>query len=266
MSLLKANGVQFGQSGTATNNFTLSVPSSPDGTIKLARGNSGATTADVVNIDSSGNVGIGATSFGAYRLNIEGNSASVGVGILLNDTNASGRLHTIRSDAGTLAIYDGTAGADRLRIDSSGRVGINVTSPLYRLQVDGDVGLTDTSSLYWATAGGTTRTSITGDSSGNLKLQTGSSNTERLRIDSSGNVGIGDTNPSSADHKLVIKHSHPTSGGGGISINQLVSGTGRAVQFVYQTNTQVGSITVTNSATAYNTSSDYAPKTKIKKF
>ena len=56
MSLLKANSVQIGQSATATNNFTLSIPSSPDGTIKLARGNSGATTADVLSVNASGNV------------------------------------------------------------------------------------------------------------------------------------------------------------------------------------------------------------------
>jgi len=56
MSLLKANSVQIGQSATATQNFTLSVPSSPDGTIKLARGNSGATTADILSVDASGNV------------------------------------------------------------------------------------------------------------------------------------------------------------------------------------------------------------------
>jgi hypothetical protein len=54
MSLLKSNSVQIGQSVTATNNFTLSVPSSPDGTIKLARGNSGATTADILTVNASG--------------------------------------------------------------------------------------------------------------------------------------------------------------------------------------------------------------------
>jgi hypothetical protein len=54
MSLLKSNSVQIGQSATATQNFTLSVPSSPDGTIKLARGNSGATTADVLTVASDG--------------------------------------------------------------------------------------------------------------------------------------------------------------------------------------------------------------------
>jgi len=55
MSLIKSNAVQIGQSGTATQNFTLAVPSSPDGTIKLARGNSGATTQDVISVDASGN-------------------------------------------------------------------------------------------------------------------------------------------------------------------------------------------------------------------
>jgi len=56
MSLLKSNSVQIGQSATATQNFTLSVPSSPDGTIKLARGNSGATTQDILTVNSSGAV------------------------------------------------------------------------------------------------------------------------------------------------------------------------------------------------------------------
>jgi hypothetical protein len=56
MSLIKANAVQIGQSGTATQNFTLAVPSSPDGTIKLARGNANATTQDVLSVDASGNI------------------------------------------------------------------------------------------------------------------------------------------------------------------------------------------------------------------
>ena len=54
MSLIKANAVQIGQSPTATQNFTLAVPSSPDGTIKLARGNAGATTQDVLNVSNTG--------------------------------------------------------------------------------------------------------------------------------------------------------------------------------------------------------------------
>ena len=65
MSLIKANAIQIGQSNTATENFTLEVPSSPDGTIKLARGNAGATTQDVLSVDASGNVAFaGITSLG----------------------------------------------------------------------------------------------------------------------------------------------------------------------------------------------------------
>jgi len=66
MSLLKSNSVQIGQSATATQNFTLSVPSSPDGTIKLARGNSGATTQDILTVNSSGEVAL--TNGGAITL------------------------------------------------------------------------------------------------------------------------------------------------------------------------------------------------------
>jgi hypothetical protein len=70
MSTLKTNNVQVGQSATATNNFTLYQPSTPDGTVRLGVGNSGATTADVASFNSSGvfafNSGYGssATAYG----------------------------------------------------------------------------------------------------------------------------------------------------------------------------------------------------------
>lgn len=62
MSTVKTNNVQVGQSGTATNNFTLYQPTSPDGTVRLGVGNSGATTADVLVATSGGNLAVGATS------------------------------------------------------------------------------------------------------------------------------------------------------------------------------------------------------------
>ena len=70
VSTLKTNNVQVGQSATATNNFTLYQPSTPDGTVRLGVGNSGATTADVASFNSSGvfafNSGYGssATAYG----------------------------------------------------------------------------------------------------------------------------------------------------------------------------------------------------------
>ena len=51
---LKINTIQLGDSATATNNFVLSVPTVPDGTVKLSRGNAGATTQDVLTISAAG--------------------------------------------------------------------------------------------------------------------------------------------------------------------------------------------------------------------
>jgi hypothetical protein len=63
MSTVIAKNVQVGTSGTASNNFTLYQPASPDGTVRLANGNSGTTT-DLVTVTSAGNVGIGTSSPG----------------------------------------------------------------------------------------------------------------------------------------------------------------------------------------------------------
>ena len=53
MSLLKIIKAQLGISSTPTNNFTLDA-SAQDGTMKLSRGNAGATTQDVMVVDGTG--------------------------------------------------------------------------------------------------------------------------------------------------------------------------------------------------------------------
>ncbi len=55
MSLLKIIKAQLGISSTQTNNFTLDA-SAQDGTMKLSRGNAGATTQDVMVVDAAGKV------------------------------------------------------------------------------------------------------------------------------------------------------------------------------------------------------------------
>ena len=61
MSTVKTNNVQVGQSGTATNNFTVYQPSTPDGTVRIGVGNSGATTLDVVTVSNAGNMTVTGT-------------------------------------------------------------------------------------------------------------------------------------------------------------------------------------------------------------
>lgn len=55
MSLLKMILAQLGLSATPANNFTLDA-SADNGTMKLARGNAGATTQDIMTVDADGKV------------------------------------------------------------------------------------------------------------------------------------------------------------------------------------------------------------------
>jgi len=54
---IKVNQLQLGDSLTATQNFVWQT--NVDGTAKLARGNVGATTQDILTVDAAGYVGIG---------------------------------------------------------------------------------------------------------------------------------------------------------------------------------------------------------------
>ena len=54
MSTINSKNVQVGTSNVAAENFTLYQPSTPDGTVRLGVGNSGATTGDVVTVNSAG--------------------------------------------------------------------------------------------------------------------------------------------------------------------------------------------------------------------
>jgi len=98
---------------------------------------------DQMIIDSNGNVGIGVTNPSA-PLNIVGsvqnmvkiNSSAIDTMLLLTNTTAGGHdWHIISSgtgswdSAGSFAIQDFTANANRLLIDQSGNVGIGVSAP-----------------------------------------------------------------------------------------------------------------------------------------
>ena len=90
-----------------------------------------------------------------------------------------------------------TAQTEALRIDSSQRVGIGTSSPARPLDVNGSARLSDGASLEW----GGTSSYIAGSSSSNT-LFFNTASTERARIDSSGNLCLGNT---SAAAKLDIR-------------------------------------------------------------
>jgi hypothetical protein len=101
-----------------------------------------------------------------------------------------------------------------MRIDSTGKVGIGTASPSYKLEVIGDIRLGSGGDLRIGSATGTTTSG--GDSqifndANNMIFATGTTSAERMRIDSSGNVGIGTTGPTA---KLTISQSAPSVAGG----------------------------------------------------
>ena len=118
--------------------------------------------------------------------------------------------------ADTIAFTEG--GAESMRIDSSGQVGIGTNAPAVKLDIrsaGGGAGSTlrigsganDIGTIqFFNTVGSTVNSTITGNlegsnAGGDLRFSTkatAGSLTERMRIDSSGNVGIGATANASA--------------------------------------------------------------------
>ena len=82
---------------------------------------------------------------------------------------------------------------ERMRITNAGNVGIGATSPYYALDVVNGIGITEGSALNWHNGSGSNSAQIFGDASDNLIFRNTSSDTERMRIDSNGQVGIGTT-------------------------------------------------------------------------
>ena len=114
MSTINSKNVQVGTSSTAAQNFTLYQPATPDGTVRLGVGNSGATTGDVIAVNSSGVTVTGALA----TTSVSGSGAS------LTGLNAS-NLSTGTIPTGILAVTQAaktsdttvatTAFVDRLR-------------------------------------------------------------------------------------------------------------------------------------------------------
>ena len=123
---------------------------------------SGSSAAERMRIDSSGNVGIN-TSSPSQSLHVVGEGlfekASADSVVEVSSTGGSGRSYQIRSQtSGDFYIYDNTASAARVTINSSGNVGIGKT-PSTALDVNGTVTATafagDGSGLTGVSSGAT---------------------------------------------------------------------------------------------------------------
>jgi len=289
--------------------------------------------AERMRIDGSGNVGINTTNpLVPLHVETSGTSTTIGDNAAVTlRSKAAGRATTLQfsdgANANWISALSGNLGfatnnTERMRIDSSGRVGIGTTSPtaLFTLSsssnteiniIDGtrtskiftqnggrDLQIQANQDLIINASGGTNVGIGTSSPSEKLHVKTSAANTtmlvensssqaryavdtdgpyiyaltsgdsalrvfgettERMRIDSSGNLLVGTTSANA----LITADNASNTGNTLLSLKDS-GGTGTHTQISFNnTNGQVGTINTSGTATSYNTSSDQRLKENI---
>jgi len=179
------------------------------------------SNATAITIDSSENVGIGTSSpvtglevattnytFTGTNFDIYGlfGDTSGGIRLGADSSTEDSVIGTTGTNNLQFVTYNGSAWGSRMTLTNTGNVGIGTSSPTRKLVVKSDAATSDNSSIsiISGTAGfaqlllGDTTTDVRGYlayQNSNDSLQIGCAGTEAMRIDSSGNVGIGTSSP-----------------------------------------------------------------------
>lgn len=156
---------------------------------------------------SGGDVAIGTANSSGYKLQVNGSinaNSTISVAAWLALKNVSGSILGVgginASEYTTLTLH--TSGAERMRITSAGNVGIGTSSPLNKFTVLGvsSYQLSDANDIRLIinpTASGIQISSTYNTTGSYQPLIFSTSDTERMRITSGGNVSIGNTQANS---------------------------------------------------------------------
>jgi len=216
---------------------------------------------------------------------------------LLDDANAAAARNTL--GLGTAAVksvnnmgdivvagftstgIDDNANATSITISPNGKVGIGGGAGVAALSVQKDISVGGTNPIIFLSEDATStatptyiqRNSTTGHmdiyndgtgSNGVIKFFTGDGS-EKARITADGDLLIGKNNSNFNQKGILLTNlgvSNFTRAGNTVSLNRLL--TNGTIQDFHKDGGVVGSISVTSSATSYNTSSDYRLKEDVK--
>jgi hypothetical protein len=173
---------------------------------------------------------------------------------------SSGNDLTISADTGNTGGVARflTGGTERMRIDSSGNLLVGLTTAVSGWSKSIQVQDSSSAAVCTSITGANARNWFTGTNSDGLwSAYDATAGAYRMRISTGGNVGI-NTDPS-GNARLVIGYDGNAQPG--IRSYDTYSGVGTNNAWsIYRNASQVGTVTTTLSATAYNTSSDYRLK------
>jgi len=259
--------------------------------VQPSAGGSAGVLTEALRITNDGNLGVGTdspdkkmtivdTSAGSVtyplRLQNSGTTAGTNVGLIFTTKNSGGGSASsiIRSESedtsGNNSLVfttpSGGSSAERMRIDSDGKLTVSAGSNIASFQ---SIGSGSNLRKFDISTGGdrvVINAALLTNAATDLAIQTGG--TERMRINSAGNVLVGKSTDDDNSIGCRLANFGVVSATRSDNVSAIFgrkTSVGNVVLF-RQDGTQVGSISLTASATSYNTSSDYRLKEDLQDF
>ena len=186
---------EFDNNGTATSRLTIT-----DGG-KVGVGCDAEVDFQVRN-GNGGTIKIGGSGTSATGLEFQYSNSGTTTSVIKTNYRSTSSSASLKIDTGTFLVATGTNGAERLRIDGSGNIGINNTAPADKLHVGGNIRFGTNTTYYGViehdapTTGANFYTSK--DTGGHI-FKAGLTPTERMHLYANGKLHLGNSHIASSN-------------------------------------------------------------------